>query len=242
MHDANKKKVVFPLDETATNPENYIKNEIHTISSTVYMDYQLVVPEFAPFFTKDVVVRYKKNANSAVVELKENVDYSFGLFYKAGSRVLGIPLYGCMIFNDLDLDGILMIDYRTLGGDHIVDRDYILKTLVENVWNPRTIGWDFITNAPEIYPPEKHEQDWDSLVKLDSLIKAMEDLTDGVAIGNEKMVDVMKEWLATVDLKKFYAYMDALENHSYTSLLNENKRLTERVSVLEALYNKLPNK
>lgn len=231
--DINKTGIRYPLDETGTNPENYIKDEIHTVSSTRYADYNLIVPEFPPFFTKDIVVKYKKNANTAFVELKEGADYSLGLYYKGATRVLGMSVYGCLIFNNLDLDGIILVSYRTVGGEHLVDRRHVLETLIENVWNPREVMWEYVTNRPNLYPPEKHPVDWEDIKKLDDLVKVLKELGDTVATTNKEISDQIAEFLQTIDVPKFNSMMMTLESHSYTDLMNRQRALEVRQRELE---------
>lgn len=234
MTDVNDTKIQYELDETGMNPDNYIMNEIHTVSSTRYRDYNIIIPEFPPFYVKDIKVRYKKNANTAFVELHENADFSLGLFYKGATRVVGQPVYGCLLFNNLDLDGIIQIDYRTMGGDQLVDRRHVLETLINNVWNPREKGWEYVTNTPNVYPPVQHPLDWENIYRLDSLVKQLKEMGDTISENGKNTVQVLQEFLDSVDVRKLQLLIETMNGHSYTDLLNQVRALTNRQKELEA--------
>lgn len=238
--DINKKDVQYPLDEHGTNPINYVKDEVYTVANTRYMDSNIIVPEAAPFFAKDIIVKYKKNNSSAIVTLKENIDFTLELLYKGATRAVGQPIYGCIMLNDLELGGVLWVSYRTLGGDQITDRKHVLEKLIEYNRNPRELLWEYVTNTPNLYPPAPHIVDWSELKDLGDLIKTLDDQVKIIGKGFDTLSQNQIDFFNKFDVEKFTRQQKMLDNHSYTDLLNrvsvlerENKEDKQRIAELE---------
>lgn len=239
MNDANVKNILFPLDEEGILESNFIKDEVHTVSSTHGRDYNILVPQYPPFYTKDLKVRYKKNANSKIVDLVEGADYSLGLYYKGASQVLGIPVYGCLLLHDLDLNGVVWLDYRIVGGIHVGDRKHVVETLIEHVWNPLEKDWMYVSDAPNFYPPSWHELDWTHITTLDDLLKALDQLTRTIGESNLELSNKIDTFLKTIDVPKFRRQLEALDQHSYTTLINENRLIKEDIKKQQVLIDSL---
>lgn len=231
-----KRDVLFPFDPDGNLESNFIKGEVHSATSTRVnikygktKDYNLIVPQYPPFYTKDLVLKYKKNANSQIITLKENIDYTFGLDYKAATAHIGIPVKGCIILNTVDLDGVYWLDYRIVGGEHVSDRKFVLEKLLETMWNPREKDWIYVTNVPNLFPPIHHEIDWENVTHLEDLIEALDRIVAAVNANGEATNLRIDEYLSSFDQKEFRRLMEAMETHTYTSLLNEIKGYREQL-------------
>ena len=154
--------VTYPLDMSGNNPANLIQNELHTVSESHFKDYFFIVPEFAPFYVDNFSLSISINGN--VTPLQEDVDYSFALQYVTGTRISGKAMYGAITLHNLNLNGILLMNYLTIGGDQIADRLLVLTTLADKAYNPRTTIWDILTNVPNSLPPSPHYQDYDQFL------------------------------------------------------------------------------
>ena len=168
--------ITYPLDITGVSPLNFIEDEQHAVTEANYWDYNFIIPKASPFFITNLVVRHYNLLE--VRELKEGIDYFTTLQYIGATRSLGKMVYGGITLNRTITSGIVSIDYQTLGGPWIADRNYVLNRLAEITYNPRITVWETLTNVQEVFPPMDHEQDLDSLYGTKELIDAI------LAIGN----------------------------------------------------------
>ena len=168
--------VTFPLDTSGILPSNLIPSELHTVTESNYRDYSFIVPNFAPFYVDNFRIIYRLNGLER--QLVENVDFNFALPYIAGIRSVGKMLYGAITLNNLDVNGLLLFQYQTLGGEWVVDRLYVLRQLAEKLYNPRTTIWDIVTDKPEIFPPIPHYQDYKDFYGQEQLILAINNIAE----------------------------------------------------------------
>ncbi len=170
--------VTYPLDMSGNNPANLIEGELHTVSESHFKDYFFIVPEFAPFYVDNFSLTISVNGN--ITPLQEDVDYSFALQYVTGTRISGKAMYGAVTLHNLNLNGILLMNYQTIGGDQIADRLLVLTTLADKAYNPRTTIWDILTNVPNSLPPSPHYQDYDQFLGQEELVTKLGEIRDAI--------------------------------------------------------------
>lgn len=229
----------YDYDPTGENPDNLIIDEIQTVSTSRHkiankntdeiipplVDKMFFVPKFAPFSVKNLVLEFRTHNSPIKRKLELNVDYSLSLRYKGATEALGVPIYGAISLNNLDLDGVITMTYQTLGGPHIVDRDYITTTLIERGWNPRTTSWDYITNIPEFFPPLDHDHNLHAIAGVKELTDALKEIGDKIAQDGELFSNELREFFASFDVEKFQRQMMDMDRHTYTSLLNDVRHM-----------------
>lgn len=241
--------VLFPLDPNCRLESNFIKNELHTVSSSRVSDYNLIIPKYAPFYIKDLEVRFKGNNNSAFRKLKYKEDYTFGLYFKGGTELFGYVSYGCIMLNDPGMEGVIQLDYRTIGGDYLVDIEKVMNKLIETVWNPREKDWAHIAGVPPSLPPIEHFIDWNDITNLGDLLAKLDEVVDAIANGHLKTNNTIEAFLKTIDVKEFKLRMKQLDEHVYTEMINkvnlltlDNLEMRKRLSVLEGEVKTLKSK
>lgn len=170
--------VTYPLDMSGNNPANLIQNELHTVNEAHFKDYYFLVPQFAPFYVDNFSLVLSNNGND--IPLTEDVDYSFALQYVTGTRVSGKAMYGAVTLHNLNMNGILKVNYQTLGGDQIADRLVVLTTLADRAYNPRTTIWDILTDVPQALPPSPHYQDYDQFFGQEELVQMLGQIRDAI--------------------------------------------------------------
>ena len=185
--------VTYPLDTSGVNPTNLVRNEVHTTTEAHFRDYYFIVPNFAPFFVDNFKLVHLKDGNEYILE--EDVDFSFALPYVTGTRVTGKQMYGAITLNNLDLNGILKLDYQTIGGDQICDRLYVLTYLADKAYNPRTTVWDKITNVPTAFPPVPHYQDYDDFKGQEALVAILGEVRDAIITNSSLTTQKVQEFL-----------------------------------------------
>jgi hypothetical protein len=171
-------QITYPFDPTGRASTNYVQNELHTVSESNYRDYYFIVPNFAPFYVTNFSLIYQVGDEQRA--LVENVDFNFALPYIAGIRTTGIPVYGAVTLNNLDLNGLLFMSYQCVGGDQVCDRLYVLGQLAEKLYNPRTTIWDTITDRPDVFAPLPHDHDFDRFYSQADFIEAINKISSAI--------------------------------------------------------------
>lgn len=198
--------VTYPLDMSGNNPANLIQNELHTVSESHFKDYFFIVPEFAPFYVDNFSLSISINGN--ITPLQEDVDYSFALQYVTGTRVSGKAMYGAVTLHNLNLNGILLMNYQTIGGDQIADRLLVLTTLADKAYNPRTTIWDILTNVPNSLPPSPHYQDYDQFLGQEELVTKLGEIRDAILTNSS---------LTQQEIQSFFQLLNSGTLTSYVS-------------------------
>ena len=170
----------YDFDPTGSLPANLVVDELHTITEINANTYNIIIPEFAPFYTNNLSVVYNDGINGDVT-LQENVHYVLCLPYIAASRSIGAMVYGGITFlNDLP-SGTIKFTYQTIGGDWIADPNYVYSVLVNIAYNPRITSWDLVTNIQQIFPPVNHDQSLDYVFGYEDLIAKIDDIVAAIA-------------------------------------------------------------
>lgn len=204
--------ITYPFDNTGESPENRIINELHPITEANYKHYYFIVPKFAPYFAKNIVIKLREPDGSLKI-LDENIDYYLVMPFTGASRSLGLPLYGGVVFNLNYRSGIVEVDYNTLGGEWVADSNYVLNFLATKAYNPRSIYWDQVTNIQNTFPPNLHNVDYDDITGQGEIIKAISDIEK--AITQRPFHDVELLTLRT-DLNLAMNKIDALQTRLAT--------------------------
>ncbi len=171
----------FQFDPTGTATENLITNEIHPLTEANFRDFYYVIPEFSPFYTTNLVVQFKSNTQSQAITLVENLDYNFGLVYYSAIRSIGIPIYGSIVFNPKYNNGIVILQYQTLGGVWVNNSSNLYTALAQIGYNPLIAQYDQVANVPSSFPPIDHNQPINSTMGYDDLVAALNGLSNNMA-------------------------------------------------------------
>lgn len=169
----------YVLDITGTLLANKIVDEPHTLTEINSTTYDILVPDFAPFYLDNLALKHVAD-NGTVTPLSQGIHYNVCLPYAAATRSIGKPIYGGLSINDKPLNGHIQVTYQTLGGDWTADKAFVLTRLYESIHNPRTAYWDTITNIQDLFPPINHNQNFDYVFGHQELIDAVNDLIAAV--------------------------------------------------------------
>lgn len=174
---------IYPFDPTGLALTNKIIDEQHITTEANYRNYRFIVPNYAPFFTNNLVVKLSSIVNGSLqtTTLTEGVDYYTVLPYKAATISIGIPLYGAITLNNTLAVGIISITYQTLGDIWCVNQTYVYEWLASHAYNPRMTLWDHVTNVQQIFPPINHSQNFNEFYSEFDLIQAINDLATNLS-------------------------------------------------------------
>lgn len=188
-------QITYPLDLSGVNPSNLVKKELHTTTEARFRDYHFIIPNFAPFYVDNFKMWHKSGDN--LIELTEDVDFTFALPYDTGTRTTGKQMYGGVTLNNLNLNGVLLIDYQTVGGDQVADRLAVLTYLADRAYNPRTTNWDVVTNVPNALPPVPHYQDYSQFFGQEELVGMLAQIRDAILSNSSFTAETLRNFLDT---------------------------------------------
>ena len=185
--------VTYDLDTSGVNPRNLVENEMHSVNEAQFRDYYFLIPKLAPFFVDNFALKLITGTDER--DLVEDVDYSFCLPYVTGARTTGKQMYGGVTLHNLSMNGVLSLQYQTVGCDQVVDRLQVLTHLADKAYNPRTTIWDIVTNVPNAFPPVPHYQDYDSFKGQEDVVLKLSEIRDAILANSSLTKAVIDEFL-----------------------------------------------
>ena len=181
----------MPTEPSISYPENFtvgtlVSNEAHRVGDLYYRNFPFIIPEYAPFYTDGIVVRYQADSPVASVTLVQDIDYYLVLPYIAASRSIGKPLYGAIAFTDSTIVGDISLSYRTLGGTWTANRSYVIERLGDQLYNPKMVSWDSVTDVQTTFPPKPHSLAIDKTYGMRELIESINGLPASIVEGRDQ--------------------------------------------------------
>lgn len=183
------KKYLYEFDPSGGLAANRITDELHIINPASGSDYDVIIPSFAPFFRKGLVVKHLSSGQT----LTEGVHFDLGYRFVAASKECETPIYGAIVITDRTLSGSLSIDYQTLGGEWVLDTQEI-QVILANIKNdPRTVKWEDIIDKPITFPPVEHLHHSDDLVGMDDVVKGIDAVREAIGDSAAKAMTALLE-------------------------------------------------
>lgn len=174
--------VSYPFDTTGTAESNLVTGEIHRVTEINSAPYRIIIPKFAPFYLHNLAL-YHVSPLGVKTELTEGVEYYPVLSYVAASRSTGRPVYGGLSIITELAEGDIEIEYQTLGGIWVADRDYVYEQLLLSQYNKRMTWWDNITNVQQIFPPTDHGLPAGDIEGHTSLLAKLEEIRQALLVA-----------------------------------------------------------
>lgn len=174
----------YPFDPTGAQSTNRITGEQHIITPVNYRDYSFLVPRLAPFFATSLQISFRDQDNN-VVPLTEGVDWYLSHWFISASRACSKPIYGSISFLNRDLNGVVTLNYQTIGGDWNLDENHIAQIMADRVYNPRTTSWDSVSEMPYSFPVVDHEWDLVDMIGMGEVVDSLEDIKNAILATSE---------------------------------------------------------
>ena len=197
--------VTYPLDLSGIAATNLIQGELHSVSEAHYRDYYFIVPELSPFYVDNFSATI--TVGGVTTPLHEDVDFSFALSYVNGTRVTGKAMYGGITLHNLSLNGILSINYQTVGGDQVADRLIVLTCLADKAYNPRTTIYDILSGVPNAFPPVPHYQDYDDFYGQNEVVNKLGEIRDAILENSSLTQAQISQFLETLNSVNLASYI-----------------------------------
>lgn len=192
-------KIRYPYDPVGENPECLVTGERYALSS-INNSYRSIIPEFSPFFGRDVVITHWPSGKT----LKLGVDFEFGSRVQCSFDIASEWLYGSINFKNPDIGGEIAIEqYRTIGGNFTQGGQAVMNYLANVLVDPAILSWEDVLGKLEEYPVQQHAQNWHDFGNkariaqaIDTIPGAMDQHADDVKTDG---IDVLSLRLAQLE-------------------------------------------
>jgi hypothetical protein len=184
----------YNFDPHASAPENWILGEEHPTAVTGQR--RVLVPKFAPFFFKDLVVRLGSE------ELIEGRDYYLCIAYREASHRFGQLVFGGIWLIDDKRAGTFRIDYRTVGDKYTLPRSRITQYLTNELTDPQQADWIDVMGQPMFIPPVEIKFDRPAYYDEQVLSASIRTLADGISAKDPKedeLYQFLDRWLRELE-------------------------------------------
>ena len=190
----------YAFDPHARVPANLITDERHTLTPKNGYTFHYIIPDYAPFYIKDLKV-YKKTQQGAKTYLVEGVDFNVGYEFLQAVNSTGIPVYGAISFINRNLAGDIYLDYRTVGGDWTINQNKIAEIIADLQYNPVITTWEQVANIPYQFPPTPHSHDVQDLTSFSDLLNVLrrlgENLNGAGNINQQQVIDIVERTMTS---------------------------------------------
>lgn len=176
---------LYEFDPYGTNPDNLIVNERQTLQTPGLDDYYFIIPFAAPYFVDSLEV---VNDQTGLPYVK-GVDYLPGHYFVEAMDGTGRNIAGSIRFMRRDINGIVRLKYRTLGGQWGFNATAILEELANRQYNPLVRSWGLIDVLPALFPPIPHDQSVDDLIGSDELLDGIEEIARAIDAASQGTTD-----------------------------------------------------
>lgn len=183
----------IPLDVTGQALPNKIVNEQHTLSVENGAQRQMLVPTYGPFYGDGLVVSYSGPGMIRIVA-RPNIDYVPVYELVQLSKALSKPVFTGIGILNLSMIGTISIDYQTLGGDFVVNKNRLYFELADRLNNDRQTYWSQLVGLDKFFTvaPHQHHVEAD-LVGLTSVNNAVNSLSANVqnTASDQDSIDIV---------------------------------------------------
>lgn len=191
----------YTFDPHARVPANLITNERHTLTPKNGYTFHYIIPDYAPFYIKDLKV-YKKTQQGAKTYLVEGVDFVVGYEFLQAVNSTGIPVYGAISFINRNLAGDIYLDYRTVGGAWTISQNKIAEIIADLQYNPIITTWEQVANIPYQFPPTAHSHDVKDLTSFSDLLNVLRRLGEnlnrgGGSVNQQQIIDIVERTITS---------------------------------------------
>lgn len=230
------KPAPYVFDYTGINPNNKIIGEQHVLTHSNLQDFHFIVPKFAPYYEMGLKVTYQAAGSGVTPKvLKRGEDYELTHHFSEGSKSVAQPLFGSISLLKRDMQGVLSIDYQTLGGDWLIDEQTILKILADRIHNPKVIYWDQVAELPYRFPVTNHDFNIKDLYGAKELTSAILSIATTITDVSKKQYskdevnELIKDKLKELSTALSAAFGAALNEYEPPVTKNHKKYIADQI-------------
>lgn len=117
------------------------------------------------------------------------VDYFPAFLYNQATAELGEPVYGGVILADAGLDGVLSVQYTSLGSQYVATPTTISAIYGNDNINPGAATWEQAVAGLPNFPHTPLNYEGDVLIGVGDLVVELEDIADAIVLDvNQKSI------------------------------------------------------
>lgn len=163
----------YPYDPVGDSPESKVVGERYALSSIIN-GYRCIVPEYAPFYRKGLIVKSWPSGQTLV----EGKHFELGMRYSQEKEIANEDLFGAIRFMDVDIGGeVEIVEYQTVGGNFTRGGKKILEYLVNYLLDPLNVYWENVINKLDEFPVMAHAQDWHDFTNKETIAASIDGIT-----------------------------------------------------------------
>ncbi len=166
----------YPFDPTGTQASNKITSERQILSAPSHTRFFFIIPLAGPFFRTG----HKLIHHPSGRVLQEGVDYALTHRFHDASLACGKPIYGSITFFDSQLQGVVELEYQTIGGPWTITPAKIAEILSNSLTNPRITLWEQIVDLPHEFPVVDHPWELTDLVGASKVVEKLGEIEDAI--------------------------------------------------------------
>lgn len=159
---------LLPFDETGQLASN-LKTETHVISSINGVNYQFILPDWAPFFKTGFSIFHEESGRY----LEDGVDFFFSHYFEEADEAIAEKVYGSITLLDVNMTGTFHLQLQSLGGEFVTNVTQALESGLSTLAEMQSIRWEDIITPAE-FPPTSHEH---VVTDLEGVNRVIEELT-----------------------------------------------------------------
>ncbi len=190
-------EVTYPFDPSGSAPTNLVTGELRTLTEVNAAPYRILIPSYAPFYLNNLLLEHI-NELGVATPMVEGIDYYPDLPYMAASRSIGQSIYGGLSIISTLPQGVMRVQYQTLGGQWCADASYVYEQLLTSVYNNRMTWWDRLSNVQDLFPPMDHEHVMDDIEGHVSLLAKLDEIRAAILNQPTTVPDLLLKFQAHI--------------------------------------------
>lgn len=165
----------YPFDPTGKLASNLITGEMQTLVAGTQGDFHFIVPNLAPYYVDSMKATFE-DTDGNIRPLTNGVDFVCTHVFHDASLACASPIAGSLSFYNLNLVGMIQLQYQTLGGIWTLNIDAIQTILADRLHNPRITTWEQVTEQPVTFPVIDHEWNLVDLVGMSDVLAELQNI------------------------------------------------------------------
>ena len=206
----------YAFDDTGRNPDNYIKNEQHTL---VDKRFRAIAPMYGAFYTEGFSLVDRSTGNLLV----RGQDYVFAELYQSLTLEIGKEIAGIALVTNKLISSDIEISYQCVGGDYSVDSVTMESLLSKTSDTEMSLAFLDIDNKPKTFTPSPHMHDLGDVEGMEVLVYQLERLRNAIFWGNSNSIESLF-YLVLSEIDNLTAQLINRVNNEYLALVIKYKR------------------
>lgn len=189
----------YPYDPVGDSPDSKVVGERYALSSIIN-GYRCIVPEFAPFYRKGLIIKSWPSGQVLV----EGKHFELGMRYSQEREIANDELFGAIRFMDTVISGeIEIVAYQTVGGNFTRGGKRVLEYLANLLIDPLHVYWESVINKLDEFPAAEHGQDWHDFTNKESIAESIDGITSAAqsyaAVLKTESIDYLNARIGQLD-------------------------------------------